>query len=260
VSSLADAYSATGAAWQAGPGRIYDRLAAELVARCPGGVHGRDVLDVGAGTGAASRAALDASAASVVAIDIAAGMLAHERARRPPAVVGDSRRLPFRRGSFGAVLAAFSLNHLDDPVAGLIEAQRVLAPGGGLAVSTYAADDTHPVKAAVEAASARRCWSPPAWYAAVRDEAVPLLATPDRALAAADAAGLVGASVEVVRTPFPDLAPEDLVAWRLGMAQMSGFVAQLTAGERDSLIAEALDLLGDAPPLVRSYLVLTWQT
>jgi SAM-dependent methyltransferase len=259
VSSLADAYSATGAAWQAGPGRIYDRLAAELVARCPGGVAGREVLDLGAGTGAASRAALDAGATSVVAVDIAAGMLTHDHRRRPPGVVGDLLRLPFRGRSFGAVVAAFSLNHLDDPVSGLVEARRVLAAGGGLAVSAYATDDTHPVKAAVDDAAARRGWSPPPWYAAVRSGAVPLLATPERALAAADAAGLRGASVEAVRTPFPDLGPEDLVAWRLGMAQMSGFVAQLTAGGRDELVAEVLPRLADAPPLVRSYLVLTWQ-
>jgi len=59
--SLADAYSRTGAAWDAGPGRIYDRLSEELVARLPAGATG-DVLDLGAGTGAASRAAAAAGA------------------------------------------------------------------------------------------------------------------------------------------------------------------------------------------------------
>jgi SAM-dependent methyltransferase len=260
VSSLADAYSATGGAWQAGPGRIYDRLAAELVARCPGGVRGRRVLDLGAGTGAASRAALDADAASVVASDIAAGMLAHDRRHRPPAVVGDSVRLPFRPRSFGAVVAAFSLNHLDDPVTGLAEARRVLVPGGALAASAYADDDSHPVKAAVEQACARRGWSPPTWYVAVRSGAVPLLATPERMLEAAAVAGLAGARVDAVRTSFPDLGPEALVAWRLGMAQVSAFVANLTVPERDALVAEALDELGEAPALVRSYLVLTWRS
>ncbi|MBA2281465.1 MAG: hypothetical protein H0W25_09565, partial [Acidimicrobiia bacterium] len=45
IDPVAAAYRATGAAWQAGPGPVYDRLAEVLVARCPGGVAGRDVLD-----------------------------------------------------------------------------------------------------------------------------------------------------------------------------------------------------------------------
>ena len=39
--TLADAYTATGGAWQAGPGRIYDQLSEVLVDHCPGGVAGR---------------------------------------------------------------------------------------------------------------------------------------------------------------------------------------------------------------------------
>jgi hypothetical protein len=50
--SLADAYSRTGGAWEQGPGRIYRRLSEVLVACLPGGVAGRHVLDLGAGTGA----------------------------------------------------------------------------------------------------------------------------------------------------------------------------------------------------------------
>ena len=84
--SLADAYSRTGAAWEHGPGRIYRRLSDVLVARVPGGVAGRDVLDLGAGTGAAGRAALAAGAARVVEVDFAIGLLAVGACRRgrPP--------------------------------------------------------------------------------------------------------------------------------------------------------------------------------
>jgi len=39
--SLTAAYSATGAAWQQGPGRVYDRLAETVVAACPVPVRGR---------------------------------------------------------------------------------------------------------------------------------------------------------------------------------------------------------------------------
>lgn len=256
--SVTEAYSATGGAWQAGPGRVYDRLAEHLVAACPGGVAGHRVLDLGAGTGAASRAAGAAGAASVVASDLAVGMLLHDARSRPPAVVGDACRLPFPAGAFGAVVAAFCLNHLVDPSAGLVEAARVLTTGGGMVASAYAADDTHPVKAVTEAACAAAGWVPARWYGELRRDAMPGLATVDRAEAAARSAGLHDAVVSSVRVPFPDLTPVDLVHWRLGMAQVAPFVATLTPTARDALVADALDRLGPSPPaLVRSMIVIT---
>jgi SAM-dependent methyltransferase len=257
---VADAYSATGAAWQAGPGRIYDRLADLLVAQCPGGVSGRVVLDAGAGTGAATRAATRAGAAAVVPVDLAEGMLAGWDGERPPGAVGDLRRLPFRTHAFGAVVAAFSVNHVPDPAVALAEAARVLAPAGGLIVSAYGHDDTHPVKEVVEAALHRRGWSPPAWYEQFRGETVPLLATPERAAAAAQEAGLADVRSERVDVPFPDLGPADLVAWRLGMAPVAPFFGQLRARDRARLAAEAVAELGPGcEPLVRRIVVLTWQ-
>jgi len=256
--SVTEAYSATGGAWQAGPGRIYDRLAEHLVAACPGGVAGHRVLDLGAGTGAASRAAGAAGAESVVASDLAAGMLAHDAGARPPAVLGDACRLPFRTGSFGAVVSAFCLNHLVDPAAGLAEAARVLAPGGGMVASAYADDDTHPVKGIVEAACVAAGWRPAGWYEALRRDAMPGLATVERAEAASRSAGLRRAAVTCRRVRFPDLSPTDLVHWRLGMAQVAPFVATLTPSAREALVADALDRLGPSPPpLVRSMVVIT---
>lgn len=256
--TVTEAYSATGGAWQAGPGRVYDRLAEHLVAACPGGVAGRRVLDLGAGTGAASRAAIAAGAADLVASDVAAGMLAHAAGGRPPAVLGDACRLPFRTGSFGAVVAAFCLNHLVDPAVGLAEAARVLTPGGGMVASAYADDDTHPVKATVEAACAVAGWVPGRWYEALRRDAMPGLATVERAEAAARSAGLHESVVTHRQVPFPDLGPTDLVRWRLGMAQVAPFVATLTPGAREALVADALDRLGPSPPpLVRSMIVIT---
>jgi ubiquinone/menaquinone biosynthesis C-methylase UbiE len=253
--SIAEAYSRTGAEWDAGPGPIYDRLSEELVARVPGGIAG-EVLDLGAGTGAASRAASAAGAKRIVALDIAAGLLAVDAAARPPAVVGDARALPFRNGAFDAVVAAFSLNHVPDPAAALAEAARVLRPGGALAVSAYTTDDTHPVKEVVRAACAARGWVPPGWYHELQQEAMPKLATPERALAEASEV-LPGAGADVVRVAFPELGRRALVAWRLGMAQLAPFVATLAPLERAALIDEAVAQVGDAP-LVRSMVVLTW--
>lgn len=150
--SIRNAYSATGVAWQEGPARIYDRLAALLVDRSPVSLAGLNVLDLGSGTGAASRAAC-AAGASPIALDGSIGMLLFDRMQRPPAVVGDLRALPLRDRCLDGVLSAFSLNHIDNPAEGLREAARVIRPGGPLLASSYATDDTHPVKHAVETAA-----------------------------------------------------------------------------------------------------------
>src|SRR3954471_11099665 len=112
--TIADAYSQTGAAWQAGPGAIYDRLATVLVDCRPSDFRGQLVLDLGAGTGAASRA-IAAVGGVAVAAAAAYGMLAADRAHRPAAVVADACALPLRDRAVDAVVAAFSLNHLEDP-------------------------------------------------------------------------------------------------------------------------------------------------
>lgn len=252
--AIAAAYSATGGCWQRGPGCIYDRLADFLVARSPVPLGGCRVLDVGAGTGAATRAVLAAGAAVVVAVDAAFGMVAHKAFGRPPAAVGDMLALPFAAMAFDAAVATFSLNHLDDPAAGLCEMARVTRPGGSLLAASYAADDTHPVKVTVETTLAAWGWNPEPWYLELQ-QATSRLATVENGTAAAEAAGL-DARVELVRVPFPDLEPHDLVAWRLGLAQHAPFLSRLAPEERAAVATDALARLGDGvPSLVRSILV-----
>ena len=250
------AYSATAGAWQRGPARIYDRLAEILISFFPVRLDGLRVLDVGAGTGAATRAALTAGAAGVVAVDFAWGMLAHDARRRPPAALADALALPFASRSFDAAVAAFCLNHLSAPAAGLREMARVTRPGGALLATAYAADDTHPVRAAVEGALTARGWTPEPWYLDLRAEATPLLATAEGCSAAAGAAGL-DAQMVALRVSFDDLDARALVAWRLGLAQHAPFMAQLSPRDRDALENDALDRLGHgAPRLERSILML----
>lgn len=256
ASGAASAYSAIGADWDRGPARIYDRLAEVVVSALPVDVAGTSALDLGAGTGAATRALQAAGAARVVAVDAALGMLAHNARGRPPAVAGDAVALPFAAGAFDVTVAAFSLNHLADPAAGLREAARVTRSGGGLAASAYAEDDDHPVKHAVVDALTARGWTPEPWYRAVQADAVKL-ATVAAAQAAAEDAG-IDAEAELVRVPFPDLDAAALVAWRLGLAQHAPFVHALpTDADRAALAGDATARLGDSwPPLERSVIIL----
>lgn len=256
-STVAGAYSDTGGAWEHGPARVYDRLATVLIDHSPVSFRSARVLDVGAGTGAASRAALAAGAAEAVAVDAAFGMLAHQATARPPAVVGNALALPFAPSAFDATVAAFSLNHLTSPADGLREMARVTRSGGAILGATYAWDDAHPVKEAVRDALAARGWVPEQWYASLGVDALPLLATSERFADAARQAGF-GAKVEAVRVPFPELDAGGLVAWRLGLAQHAPFVARLSQQERAALVVDALARIGGEPPqLVRSVILLS---
>ena len=252
---LAAAYSRSGPAWRTGPERVYDVLAEFLVDRCPAPMPGALVLDLGAGTGAGGRVSARRGA-RVVSVDLALGMMRAGGTRLSFPVVGDAARLPFRPASFDAVVAAFSLNHLTDPVAGLRQAGQVLRPGGGLVAGVYAVGDGHPVKAATDEAAAAFGWVAPRWYRDLQTTAVPLLATVERAAAALAAAELEGRA-EQAEVAVVGLAPYQLVAWRLGMAHLAPFVSVLLPAQRAALVADAMDRLGPGPPpLVRSIIVL----
>lgn len=257
--AVVEAYSATAEWWQTGPGRVYDRLARELVAASPVMVRGADVLDVGTGTGAATRAALEAGAERVVPVDAAIGMLRVHADRRPPPLCGDARALPLRSASMDLAIAAFSLNHLSDPVPALRDLARILGPGGGAVVGSYGVEDSHPVKDAVEQTLAAAGWRSPSWHRWLKEDATVALSTVESSRAVAARAGLHGVRVEQSRIPFPDLDSEQLVAWRFGMAQHAPFLATLPTARRARLLAEACDRLGAVPALVRSVVVLTFR-
>lgn len=105
---------------------------------------GARVLDVGAGTGAVSRAAL-AAGANVAAVDPSSRMLlAAGRGGVRDLVGGAMPNLPFLDGVFDAVVCAFVMTHVDEPDDAVRDMHRVLRKGGCAALSAWSpADDEY---------------------------------------------------------------------------------------------------------------------
>ena len=95
---------------------------------------GTRVLDVGTGTGVAAAAASDAGA-WVVGVDESLGMLREADGLRVAAA--EAIDLPFRDGTFDAVVANFVLAHFTRHKTALFDMLRVLRPGGRLAVTAW---------------------------------------------------------------------------------------------------------------------------
>ncbi|MBL7496011.1 methyltransferase domain-containing protein [Frankia sp. CNm7] len=125
--ALVDAYDAARPTYP-------DRLFADLERLAGRPVAGADVVEVGAGTGIATRRLLDLGA-RVVPVDLGAAMLTRLRERTPgiPAVLGDAEALPLRSGVADLVCFAQAWHWVRVPVAAA-EVARVLRPGGSLAV------------------------------------------------------------------------------------------------------------------------------
>ncbi len=257
------AYDAAAAGWDAGPGPMYAPLARALVAAAPVPLTGRVVLDLGAGTGVAGRAALAAGAHRVVGADLSVAML-HRQARtdgspqggaasRP--VAADAVALPFRDDCFDVALAAFCLNHLSRLEDGLAEMRRVAA---AIAASTFAPGWTHPAKAAVDRTARSFGYRPPAWYTALAPGE--RAADPHLLAAHAAATGFTRVQVATVSVPAPIATPAELAAWRLGMAHYAPFLHALDVPSRAALrhaAALAVAASGATGPLTVEMTVLT---
>lgn len=105
---------------------------------------GEHVLDVGCGSGAATRTLAErvAPAGRVTGVDPSGALLKITRelvdkagfGRFIELQEGDCRALPFSDASFDAVLAATALSHIPDPKRALAEMVRVTRPGGRVGV------------------------------------------------------------------------------------------------------------------------------
>lgn len=109
-----------------------------------GPAEGDVLLDVGCGTGAATRAAAEV-VERAVGLDLSPKMLAEARRRAAGMagvefVEGDSEALPFEDGEFSAVLCTTSLHHYPRPEVAAREIARVLAPGGRVVIGDGTSD------------------------------------------------------------------------------------------------------------------------
>lgn len=109
---------------------------------------GERVLDVACGSGATTREASRrvGPAGLVTGLDMNEGMLAVAQLRAPNCewIKGRAEELPASDGVFDAVLCQFGLMFFDDRVKALREMQRVLRPGGRLALSVWDTAATSP--------------------------------------------------------------------------------------------------------------------
>ena len=249
--SVRAAYEAEPQSWAAGPEPVYAALAAALAAHVAPLLPGARVLDLGAGTGVAGRAAIAAGAAEVAGADLAVAPL---RQCVPPLspLAADAAALPFRDQSFAVVLAAFSLTHAASLGAALAESRRV---GRVLAASAFAPGWGHPAKTAVDAVLARSGYRPPAWYVTFKQDTEPQLGDTQRVRELALSAGYRWVDSSVLAVPTGLSAPEQLAAWRLGMAHVAPFAASLPVARQAEMRRAAEEAVRGCGPLTVDILI-----
>jgi ubiquinone/menaquinone biosynthesis C-methylase UbiE len=101
-------------------------------------------LDIGCGTGRLlERVGAASPRMRLLGLDRSAGMLAEAHQERPDLLVGQgaAEHLPYRDGSFDAVVTTISFHHWSDKAAAVAEIFRVLKPGGVFALSDISSDD-----------------------------------------------------------------------------------------------------------------------
>lgn len=142
---------------------------------------GRRVLDIGCGTGGCAFLLASMGPASVIGIDVEAGVVDKANAAAAERGVDGTVRfvavapgpLPFPDGTFDVVFSKDSIVHIDDKHALAAEIARVLAPGGVFVCSDWMKGDDEPKSAALLAYEALEglgfgLASPDVYFAALR--------------------------------------------------------------------------------------------
>lgn len=141
-------YNAASDHFDDGPLGFWDRYGGRTVERL-GLRPGAHVLDVCCGTGASALPAARAvgGAGSVIAVDLADGLLARGRAKAKAEGLahlefrrGDMTALGFPDAHFDAVVCVFGIFFVPDMESQVRELMRMVRPGGRLAVTTWGPD------------------------------------------------------------------------------------------------------------------------
>ena len=240
-----DNYQGAAAGWAGGAALVYGPIAAQSIARSPVALTDACALDVGAGTGVSEAPLLAAGAAAVIGVDLSHDMLVWARASRCPSAVGDVMCLPFPNARFDAAIASFVLNHLDEPVGGLVELARVLRPGGAVLATVYANSSQSANRDAVDVVARAHGWSPPEWYRDLKATAAPRLGKVAPMTAAAEAAQLVDIDVTEAAVDVNLSDPAALVDYRFGQAHFADWLAHLGPDQRTRARAAAIAAIAE---------------
>ena len=181
------------------------------------------VLDVACGPGYAT-AASAARGARARGLDFSPAMLAIARTRHPDLefAQGDAEALPFANAGFDCVVSNFGVHHFPNLVRALSEARRVLAPGGRIAFTTWAApEDNVAWRLVFDAVGAHGDLGaakdmPPGGMLNSREACMKALA----------AASFANPRVALRREVWPLSRPEELIErLRQGTARMAGLIS-----------------------------------
>ncbi|NIK59500.1 class I SAM-dependent methyltransferase [Kribbella shirazensis] len=128
---MAESFGMDAALYDRARPRYPDALVEAIVASAPG----REVLDVGCGTGISSRQ-FQAAGCRVLGVDVDERMAAYARSTGVEVEVSPFESWDPAGRTFDAVVAGMTW-HWIDPAAGAAKAARILRPGGRLAVFWY---------------------------------------------------------------------------------------------------------------------------
>lgn len=119
--------------------RLMGDVMLEALAQGGDSLRGRQVLDLGCGTGWFARKMAGDLGARVTGVDLSDGMIRQARDASGPDIawrVADAERLPFADSSFDVVFSNLMVQWCADPRTVFAECRRVLRPGGRLVLST----------------------------------------------------------------------------------------------------------------------------
>lgn len=177
-------------------------------------------------------------------------MLAWNARARPPCAVADIRALPLAAGRVDAAVAAFVLNQLVLPSAGLAELARVTRAGGAVLAAVFSNASRSQARDRVDAVAQDAGWQVPDWYVDLKTTAVPILGTAGAMRAAANVAGLAGIAVEERPVDVGVTEPEQLVSYRLGQAPFAGWLDRIGPRRAKEIASHAADAIR---PIMQPY-------